>query len=825
MKIHKLLLLLLTSLVLAACGPDVVDTWESAKSNYKTTGTTAEIDFGNPNLSTEGFEIMTLAGTARLNGETSAKIEILSGNEAPQIALILNANGRPVMMNRSTGASTTEFNAHTTALAYVTLHPVFALVTDRDEFKSMVQEIERAEGFAELEELVASYIKKGQEPLSENHRDVQAALENVIEGLCSGDSKASRAESSKGIELSETAPIFINIVKQKLNIQTVLLTPMYTGEVINNGGDVVKEFQLKSRSDYSLKGFWWYSTRELLFNDAASIDFSQYPDGEYRVVLDRRNAECVCDLAINLMCNYLDIMGTQLGKVNTTKLRDAIRVYVLARISNFTTMICDGKVECDELYEFIGAAVVDFCSSEHAKPLFEAGGCAIISTIASKLNKVYNFYCFMRGTSNGLLRASFGLTSPAVTSFCVCKEQGKELTSCTDRVTLELVGGDNQEAYPGKQLLLPVEVKVVPNGSANAASHYNVHFEVFSGGSITPEVCTVEAGGIATAYWTLAESPEIQQVSAYVTDIATGKVMSNTVWVNAKIAKHTLALYSGDKHFPWEGGSHMVRVGTNCAEVELSVSPSSASWLTAEYRPTGSPYEYEAGYVRYSVTENRDTKERRATIHLVGKDEDGKVVAKNKIVVTQNPYEEPAQPEPEKPAEYDFDEFYSAWRCENFAADYRGNKQWRILKFFRDKTWKIEVWEYKDFGNSTAELQTGEWYGTFTVKHNDFESTMIKKNPQLLGVYDITMKCTGTDLPDWVDEHTDRSAGSFVGQSGTYMLNLGVSEALGDEPFVTLFNTSDPVGLNETYKWDPAKYTRSSAAGSKAMRSRQQQRR
>lgn len=809
MKIRNLFLLLLACVGLAACEPDVAETWEGAKTNLKTTGTTAVLDLGNPDLSTEGYEIMTLAGTGKLDGETQLKVEIATGNDAPQLSLILNAEGQPVLFNRSFGASTTEFNAHTTALAYITMHPIFAPVTEREEFKRMVKEIEGAEGFAEFEELVANYIKKGQEPLTKNHSDVVQALEKVINGLCS-DGRAARASRSSKIELPDTGPIIIDIKDQKINIQTLLLTPMYKGQVVNNHGDVVQELKLATRGDYTLKGFWWYSANEMLYNKAATIDMGEFEDGEYRISLDRTNTECVCDLSVNLLCNYLDVAGFKLGGINPKRFRDAVSAYVVARAASFTAMICDGKQEPEEIYEFIQGAALDFLSSDFVKPLLEAGGCAVLSGIASKLNAVYGAYCLIRGSSNGVLRATFALTSPLKTSFCLCKEGSDELTTCTDRVTLEMVDGDNQEAFPGEELLLPLEVRVVPNGSANAASHYNVHFETISGGSLSSTTCYTAAGATATTYWTLAEEPEVQQVHAYVTDVATGKTLSNEVWFTAKTAKHMLSLYGAGRNFPWEGGSDVIRVGTNCAEVEVSVSPSTATWLTAEYRPTGSANIYEAGHVHYSADENKDTKERKATVYLVGKDEKGKVVAKNDFVVTQNPYEEEKE---ETPEEFELDEFYSAW-CYNYAFDYRGPNEWQILKFHRDNKWESEVWKIIDYDNGSADTKrVGYWYGTFTVKHNDYEKTMIDKSPDgaLKAVYDITLKCTGTDTPDYTDDY-DRSASSYVGQKATYLMQYGVSPALDNTPYVILSLVGDPLGIGYgAYLWDPAQYKKAKA--------------
>ena len=75
MEICSLLFFLLACVGLAVCEPDVVETWEGAKTNLKTTGTTAVLDLGNPDLSTEGYEIMTLAGTGKLTGETQLKVE------------------------------------------------------------------------------------------------------------------------------------------------------------------------------------------------------------------------------------------------------------------------------------------------------------------------------------------------------------------------------------------------------------------------------------------------------------------------------------------------------------------------------------------------------------------------------------------------------------------------------------------------------------------------------------------------------------------------------------------------------------------------------
>ena len=811
MKIRNLFLLIAVCLSMTSCDTlleliEEIEGTEKEKENGSWTGmgdsenarkSTAVYDFGNGKLDVDGYEIMTLAGNGKLGTSGKMDVELLPGDNAPQVSMVLNKKGRPVLLNRSIVGSRTEMNAHTTTLAYITMYPIFAPVKDKDEFNRMTSEIEKAKGFSKFEEIVAKYIAKGEEALTPEHKDAVDAFYDVVNGMCKAtgaeDTRSTRANE---IQVPESGPISVKIEEQVLKIQTIMLTPGYSCKVVNSKNQVVRNFYMSARGDYALKDLWWYSSRELVYNDAASIDLSGSKNGEYRVELDRLTTEAVCELSINLLCNVLDVLGLQASKVDTSTLRAAIRVFVLNRIAAITAIVSDYKITTEEIVEFFWGVALDLLSSDTLMVAIGAAGLTALRAVAGKIAAPYAIYCALRGSANGVTRFVFAATSPLSLSFCVCKEGDKELTTCSDKVTLEMVGGEDQEGFPGENLLMPLEVKILPSNAANAATHYKVHFEAISGGKMSPEVCLTEVGGVAYSYWTLADEPEVQQVEVYVTDVVTGKHMSNSVYFTARLKKYTLSsTMGGSTDYNWYAVDRNYSVYTNCPSVEVSISPSSASWLKAEYTPGALE-----GRVHLTVDENREKTARSATVKLTGLDDTGKVVAEKSYVVKQEGYKE------EEPEEvYELDEFYSAWTY-SMAVDYRGTIKWKNIKLYRDNTWEAEVWDVVDYDNGSADIQRiGYWYGTYTSKHNDYEAAIIKRQPQLIGVYDINMKCTGTETPDYVDNF-DRTASSYVGQSGTHTMQLGVSEALDNKPFLTFYLYGDPVGVNDTYLWDPTNY-------------------
>lgn len=759
----------------------------------QTRSTNASINFGSgSSMSTEGCKLMTLSGEMELDGKSSVSAELLKNDDTPQVSMVVSKSGKTLLINRQIAGTNTKLDANSTALAYVTMHPIFATVKGKANFDKLIKEVKNAPSFNKLESAVAKYVNEGEEPLRKDHEDVVEALTEVVNSLCNGvdPGMATRAAI---INLPDAGDFLEVAVKgQQLKLNSKGLTPKYNGKILNNKNDVVKEFSVDAGEDYGITEFWYKSWSEFAIRSSYGVDMSSFANGEYRFDLDRKNTECVCDLAVSLMCNALDVLGFKMSQLNNSSLRESLFRFALARASGIVSMCADNKVEFGEKLEFMWGTTLDAITSDMMKELVGAAAQGAVLAAAKQLSGAYSIYCAMRGAGNGCLRIFTALDTPWQFSFCICKEGNKELHSC-DEVSLEIIGDEEIEFDPEEESEAYLQAKVNPFNSGSKSSYYNVHFETVNGGKLWKNSVKAysDRNYEVINTFTTEDTLSIQQVCAYVTDIVTGKAISNEVYFTIKLKnKEVIAPFlnfTSSSNWSISEEEHELHPEfmTNCKMVIWNPSDSWIECNSQNWSKTltdGS----RLGYLNVKVKENTDTKERKGSITVSGLDESNNIVCTQTLTITQSGKSE--KPGPVGPTE--LKDFLSDWQ----QIDYDG---WQNITFNENGSWSSEMWaiefEYSEDGQTPPKqksVKKGSWYGTFTYKRHPDEAQYLKWHSTFYAVYQIEMTCTGSSMP------TGEYGSEFVGKSGTYIAYLKESDEYKVQMQINR-EKGDDVGMNE----------------------------
>lgn len=808
MKAKLLLLLVSVMALFASCSssPDVeTNEIPGTADGFKlqSFSSKAQIDFGTKSISADGCSVMTLLGTTPLDGEEGTSVDLIYGTDAPQLSAVVDKSGKVLLLNRSIPGSTTNYDAHTTALACVTMHPLFAPVKGKSNFEKLVKEIEQNDKFKRFEDYVASNIVSGEEPLSTKNGQIKQVLEDLINDMCYDVDEVYQEHFTRAaskITMPKAGPFDVQMKGNTAIIMSSRITPMYKGRVLNSKSEVIDEFDVPSGADYGLTNLWWDGETELFVKTDYKFEFDEVDNGEYRFEFDRKNTECICDLSVNLLCNSLDIMGLPLSKVNTDALKDAASVFIVSKAAALTSIYSDGKASTMEVMEYYMFTLVpDFIKSKAFINLVGGTVASAMGGLVGKLSAVYTVYCALRGAGNTAVRAFSALSTPWKTSFCLCKDE-KGIHSCQDFIFT--AGGYTEfEVGPG-EIIIP-KVYVLPNYNDTRRIH-KVRFElVCDEGELSSTTVSIGENFEAWTVWTVGETKEVQQVRAYVVDEATGKAISDEIWFTANVDLQVPTLYLDfNKYLYVDADSHEYNFtvrANNATDIYLTTNDASKSWFNVSptWFNSTEPTDLK-GRFNIKIDANPDEKERIAQIYLSSyNSQNWKTNATGIEFVTIVQAGKKPTDEPQNPGITEMEDFYGAWTVDNAGV-------YTYLRFRKDMTWQRERWDTKEYNNGSKDIVlTEETHGTFTYKRSQYEQMTIQKNPNVAFLFDGNFVCTGTETP------FSPKTSAAVGKSGTYTVQgvRAYDYGYNGEVFLTVWNTSDPCCLNEAGSmWNPSAY-------------------
>lgn len=521
---------------MTACHTNVIDETvegsESRKENFS-----GRINIANANLSWDDCNVTTLLEEAQLVDGTF-KINAYV-NEKTQ-TFIVGDNTNTYLMSRTplqTGQNI-EIDAKSTAIAMVTLHPLFSPV-GKEDYQALVSMITSCPHYNTFYNEVEKAINNKLNLYDDSNNNLLLAFSDLMEDICGEPSddetydgeldpiafrrSVTRINTRAIYENSQINPDYINaqINGTTLTLRAVWVTPSYYGTIQYPSG-TIENSCIPSRSDFGVMDLFLKRTT---FGEPIEFKFPLV--GEYKFKYSRMNTEATLDFYMRIAGTILSAAGLEFQE------KDQEVVKIAKAISNAITAagssISDGQIDPMVWFGIAWDAGLTGLSEYGHRP---------IANFAKTIAQAFNFYNKLKGSVNFGLRIGYALIAPETMNFCLCCYDGK-VSTCTEASIIK-VKGDEQTGYAKQKLFLPLTVFVTTtedNNYTEPSSYHRIKFEVISGGGkVSAEEVVADNTRQASTYWTLGQSGA-QKVKATVIDIITNKEISEPVYFIATIEK------------------------------------------------------------------------------------------------------------------------------------------------------------------------------------------------------------------------------------------------------------------------------------------------
>lgn len=523
---------------LVACHENIIDTTVGNTSENIQTTITGNIssEIGEPDTY-DGYDIICAGGEAEINnGSFQVNTYI---NENIQTFVVADNSDNVYLISRTSLAheKNVTLNVRTTALALVTMHPLFSPVKAED-YNDVLNIVTTSSKFEDLYIEVEKAVIEKRNIFDTTNESLLIALSNLMEDISRDVNDDDFSETLDEIvsvannttraiyENPKVYPFHADITGNVLTLRNIGLTPSYYGSVREANGQETP-FSVPARADYGGMDLFKENIDEFMLGDPRTFTFTQ--QGSYRFNLSRMNSAATADFYLRLANSLLTSLGLDLGN---DAIQEAGNMISRAMI-NAGSGVNDRLTEPMEWVGIAYGAIVEWMKQDY----WEAVGKGGIIRLGNVLSGSLNFYNKIKGVFNASMRLAHALSAPEEVNFCLCYYDN-EISTCSV-ATLYEVSGNEQQGYANQKLLLPLVVRVETLGDdgiyRDANTYHRIKFEVVNGGgNVESELVSADNDNQASTYWTLGKEGE-QKVKATVVDIITDKEISNPVYFTADI--------------------------------------------------------------------------------------------------------------------------------------------------------------------------------------------------------------------------------------------------------------------------------------------------
>lgn len=536
--------------MLVACHENVIDDTEGS---YENVIIPVKGQLNIPFIDNSTYNDCKIASIDGESNIVNGKFEIGAYlNDKVQTFIVQN-NDHIYLMNRAplTNGQDVELSVQSTALAMVTLHPLFSPV-GREDYSALTNLIIASPKYQDFYDEVEKAIANKQHLYDESNESMLIAFSNLMEELCGENSNDGEYDGSLDdieqtrsvtnintraiYEHSQINPTYIDaqINGQTLSLSTVWVTPSYYGTVTQPSGTIVNKV-IPSRSDFGIM--------DLAFNRTTRgepMEYSFSDEGNYRFNFSRINAEATLDFYMRIAGTILSTLGLSIDG-NDEAIVEAAK-YISNAITAAGSGVSDGDMSALDWLGIAYDAALNQISTTGKLGSYTFSQAFV--NFSKVLASSFNWYNKIKGAANLGLRLAYAFDAPETINFCLCYYDN-EITTCTE-ATLYKVNGDEQTGYANQKLLLPLTVYVQTLGDDglyyDASSYHRIKFEVISGGGeVEFDLVSADNNNQASTYWTLGENGE-QKVKATVVDIITEKEISEPVYFTANLEKAAITI-------------------------------------------------------------------------------------------------------------------------------------------------------------------------------------------------------------------------------------------------------------------------------------------
>lgn len=473
------------------------------------------------------------------------KFEIAAYSNDKVQTFIVENNNEVYLISRTPilNGQSIDLSVQSTAIAMVTMHPLFSPVGKKD-YATLTNLIIGSPKYQDFYDEVAKSISNKRHLYDESNEDMLIAFSNLMEELCGGtedngnyddsldeiENAGTRSINTKAVyQHSQINPTYIDaqINGNTLSLRTVWVTPSYYGTVTQPNGQVVNRV-IPSRSDFGIMDL-----ANKLTTRGEPMEYNFSDEGSYRFNFSRVNAEAKLDFFMRIAGSVLSTLGLSIDGSDEAIVEAA--KYISNAITAAGSGVSDAEMSALDWLGIAYDAAINQIST--TGQLYSITLPQTFVNFSKILASSFNWYNKIKGAANMGLRLAYAFDAPETINFCLCYYDNV-VTTCTE-ASLYKVDGDEQIGYANQRLLLPLTVYVQTIGDDGmyyeSSSYHRIKFEVISGGGeVEFDMVSADNNNQASTYWTLGEEGE-QKVKATVVDIITDKEISEPVYFTADL--------------------------------------------------------------------------------------------------------------------------------------------------------------------------------------------------------------------------------------------------------------------------------------------------
>lgn len=493
-----------------------------------------------------------------------------------------------------------DFSAESTAMAFVTFHPLFASI-DSVAYDVLTEVILQSENFPKVRTEINNLIKQKKDLYSEDNASLFDALDSLLNELIVFANYKPAEETTSRTITNETMyyPFKINSSGRRLDFQVFGLNPNYYGTATHADGSV-ENLVVESHEDFGLLAFlesgWNYlNNKGWNANQYGNVESYSFPsEGECKFHFSCKTEENQADLinrCFKSMCEIAGIdietpinLADYIAIINEEVVNSSYKLgtpyfpfYSVAGQLGAQALLDAAKILINKGIEQSFKITIDYYEKEKMtydgqkiQEVYE-NRLKALKEAQALFKKAMKFYTLTKEIANIAVRliAAQKASDPIDFKFCY---YDNNVHFCSQ---LWKVKGDNQTGIYGEKLSEPISVAL--NVDMGNHSAYVLKFEVCKGGGTVGESGNkeeyVELGdfdNIVSTMWRMGSDSKKQMVRVSLCEKATKEVVCEPVeFMATAVDKYGIYIVDGNNQIgkPNKALPRKLRVGLTSSEL------------------------------------------------------------------------------------------------------------------------------------------------------------------------------------------------------------------------------------------------------------------
>ena len=365
------------------------------------------IDAGQ--VSTSGLTVISMSGETDLSGNT---FDIDVPQEADlNLLLVTNEAGDPIMLYRERSGQTVAINSQTTAMALVTMYPLFASA-NLDDYEQLETYVKQQESFNSLVIEVERSISQKRSVYDTTNAALFESLTQVLDDVVQAMSEGSKAAGSKNVIFGQNCdPLEVsNDWLDVLTFREVGLWPSYFGTATTPSGKT-KELSVFTRDDFGIMDL---ITDASIYGEATEYQASEV--GIHTITLSCNNAKGRSDFYLRIASEFLAVVGFSLESGGQGWANNVIGTVADMMESGMEPNAFDRAPSA--ILSLLWNTFIDYMKE---KPT------GVLSKFAKVLSPMATAYSFVKASFNGFPRVRYFIGAPSTITLTFERKPNGEL--------------------------------------------------------------------------------------------------------------------------------------------------------------------------------------------------------------------------------------------------------------------------------------------------------------------------------------------------------------------------------------------------------------